>query len=44
MLDHGEHRPYVSPVYRNEDGTWPEVPDDHFLGEWFISVDGSGNA
>jgi hypothetical protein len=35
----------VSPLYRNADGTWPEVPDDHFTGErlgrWFISADGS---
>ena len=31
----------VSPLYRNEDGTWPEVPDDHFTGEWLISADGS---
>jgi hypothetical protein len=34
----------VSPLYRNEDGTWPEVPDDHFTGEWFdnwfVSADG----
>jgi hypothetical protein len=22
----------VSPLYRNEDGTWLEVPEDHFLG------------
>src|SRR5215212_3928715 len=26
----------VSPLYRNLDGTWPEVPDDHFTGEWLI--------
>ena len=31
----------VSPLYRNEDGSWPEVPEDHFLGGWFISADGS---
>lgn len=31
----------VSPLYRNGDGTWPGVPEDHFLGEWLISADGS---
>jgi hypothetical protein len=30
----------VSPLYRNADGTWPEVPDDHFTGEWLVSADG----
>ena len=30
----------VGLLYRNEDGTWPEVPDNHFLGGWFISADG----
>lgn len=31
----------VSLLHRNENGTWPEVPDDHFYGECFISADGS---
>ena len=26
----------VSPLYINEDGTWPPVPEGHIVGQWFI--------
>jgi hypothetical protein len=31
----------LSPLYRNEDGTWPEMPSDCFVGQWWISEDGA---
>jgi len=28
----------VSPLYRNPDGTWPEVPKDHKVGDRFVGA------
>src|SRR5829696_9036753 len=27
----------VSPLYRNQDGTWPEVPEGYKVGGWYVS-------
>ena len=39
-----KHAPYpityyvrVSPLYRNPDGTWPEVPEGHKIGDRYVS-------
>ena len=29
-------RSRVSPLYRNEDGSWPDVPEGHESGAWLI--------
>jgi hypothetical protein len=29
-------RTRVSPLYMNEDGTWPPVPEGHMVGQWFV--------
>jgi hypothetical protein len=28
----------VSPLYRNPDGTWPEVPEGHKVGDSYVAV------
>ena len=28
----------VSPLYRNPDGTWPEVPEDHKVGDLYVAA------
>ena len=28
----------VSPLYRNPDGTWPEVPEGHEVGDRYVSM------
>src|SRR5918993_13902 len=28
----------VSPLYRNPDGTWPEVPKDHKVGDLYVGA------
>ena len=40
-----KHTPYpinqslrVPPLYRNQDGTWPEVPEGHKVGSWYEST------
>jgi hypothetical protein len=39
------HTPYpithfmrVSPLYRNLDGTWPEVPEGHEVGDRYVTL------
>ena len=32
------HRMRVSPLYRNPDGTWPEVPEDHKVGDLYVAA------
>ena len=39
------HTPYpvtyytrVTPLYRNPDRTWPEVPEGHKVGDWYAST------
>jgi hypothetical protein len=41
------HTPYpvtyharVSPLYRNPDGTWPEVPEGHKVGDRYVATRG----
>ena len=40
-----KHTPYpvtqfmrVSPLYRNPDGTWPQVPEGHVVGDRFVAT------
>jgi hypothetical protein len=40
-----KHTPYpitrfmcVSPLYRNPDGTWPQVPEDHKVGDRYVAT------
>jgi hypothetical protein len=28
----------VSPLYRNPDGTWPEVPEGHMIGDCYVAT------
>ena len=28
----------VSPLYRNLDGTWPEVPEGHMVGDSYVAT------
>jgi hypothetical protein len=28
----------VSPLYRNADGTWPEVPEGHLVGDRYVAT------
>jgi hypothetical protein len=44
------HTPYsiayymrVSPLYRNPDGTWPEVPEGHEVGDRYVATCGGGS-
>jgi hypothetical protein len=32
----------VSPLYRNPDGTWPEVPEGHLGGDRYVAARGNG--
>jgi hypothetical protein len=32
----------VSPLYRNPDGTWPEVPEGHLVGDRFVAARSNG--
>ena len=32
----------VSPLYRNPDGTWPEVPEGHLVGDRFFATRSDG--
>jgi hypothetical protein len=45
------HTPYpithfmrLSPLYRNSDGTWPEVPEGHKVGDRYIATRNSRSA
>jgi hypothetical protein len=32
----------VSPLYRNPEGTWPEVPEGHKVGDRYVAAGGNG--
>jgi len=34
----------VSPLYRNPDGTWPEVPEGHKVGDRYVAARSNGES
>jgi hypothetical protein len=34
----------MAPLYRNPDGTWPEVPEGHKLGDCYVAARGNGQS
>jgi len=34
----------VSPLYRNPDGTWPEVPEGHKVGDRYVAARSNGHS
>ena len=38
------HRTRVSPLYRNPDGTWPEVPEGHKVGDRYVAARSNGES
>ena len=38
------HRMRVSPLYRNPDGTWPNVPEGHLVGDRYVAARSNGQS